>query len=114
MMTLVRASQKEKAPTGPLQPPGPSARLVTLSGRLTRVRPMQLAKAWPPMERTLAPIVRLDRLKQLLKAPVSMLVTLPGTVRLVSLEQLAKALAPMSVRLSDRIRLVRLGLNSKA
>ena len=65
--------------------------LVTLSGIVTFVNPVQLAKALEPILVTLSGIVMLVRPVQLEKAFAPILVTLLGIVMLVRPAQLEKA-----------------------
>ena len=65
----------------PLQPSkAPPPMLVTLFGIVILVKPLQPSKAKEPMLVTLLPIVTLDKPRQPLKAQYPMLVTLLGIV----------------------------------
>ena len=77
--------------------------LVTLSGMVTEVRPMQPPKAELPMLVTPLPMVTEVRPVQPEKAESPMLVTLSGMLTEVRLEQPEKAPQPMLVTLSGMV-----------
>ena len=80
--------------------------LVTLSGMVMLVKPVQPEKAQSPMLVTLLPIVTLVNLVQPEKALSPMLVTLTGIVTLVNPVQPEKVSLPMLVTLSEMVMLV--------
>ena len=81
--------------------------LVTLSGIVTLVRPVQLRNALCPMLVTLLPIVTLVSPVQCANVPFLMIVTLSGIVTVFSPVHSSKAAVPMLVTLFGTVTLVR-------